>query len=610
MKTKQFLTSIFLLVFSIGLYSQEVLPKPRDIDKDYRKEYREDLRDTRQQIKDSESEIQLPEEEMVPIERLTPTEFSTSDFTNWGKAALAPDAVLDRVIEAATYRVFYDVYDTGIDEDHPDMQVGKRPSRDGINEPGGDRNGHGSHVWSTTMGQRGGLVYGLAEKGLLAGRATKVLSGSGSGTFGTYANMQQTGFEEYKAIVDNGGFVVTNSSLGYNGPPINYVENALKEGYEYGGITHVAAAGNSRSDVDYPGSSPYTLAVGAVDRNLNRASFSCYGPNLTCAAPGVSITACWKDGNYATISGTSMASPFVSGWVIAAYSIWGPKLKAPGAVEGYLKGILRDLGEPGRDDYYGYGLAVLNEIVDTDPSSGTPDDPDDPEDPDTPDDPSDPTPPAPGTEEVHYIADDGFIMRWKRESDNDFSILRVDKIELKIKNVANAQEAYDKVHLFVRKYFNNRAVVLLDEMNYTDANRWTGRFLKLVAGHDGIDIEMVAIHGQDEFQRRTVETNFEFAEGEVTGIELIPFLNPLLTADDPDDPDDGLPKPKVWLVRAMWGAPTVIEGKGRPSYEYTDVVGTYYTFVRSVFKPTVSQIQEVKPFPDAVVVEIYNIRER
>jgi subtilisin family serine protease len=319
-----------LLAIASSVTAQEYMPKPSEIPKEYRSEYRQDLREVQAIIKESDSDIQLPIEEMVPIEKLTPSEFSSSDFSNWGKTALAPGDILAKIVAAAKYQVYFDCYDTGIDEDHPDAQTGKVPSRDGVNEAGGDKNGHGTHVSTTVTGERGGLVYDLAKAGFVKTRATKVLNGSGSGSFSVYAGMHETGFSDtYKAFVDGGGYVVTNQSLGYNGSPLSYVEAALKKGYDYGGITHVAAAGNSNSDVDYPGSSPYTLAVGAVDRNFNRASFSCYGPNLTTSAPGVGITAGWKDGNYATISGTSMASPFVSGWCIAAYAVWGPKLKAP-----------------------------------------------------------------------------------------------------------------------------------------------------------------------------------------------------------------------------------------------------------------------------------------
>lgn len=505
MKQRLLLSSLILL-FSFSLFSQDILPKPGEIPKEYRSEYRKDLKEVKQVIRESDSDIQLPIEEMVPIEKLTPSEFSSSDFTNWGKSALAPGDVIARIIEAAKYYVFVDVYDTGIDEDHPDAQKGKQPSRDGISEPGGDRNGHGTHVWTTIMGERGGLMYELVEAGLLEGRATKVLNASGSGSFSTYAGMHETGFtDDYKGIVDAGGFVVTNQSLGYNGQPINYVEAALKEGYEYGGITHVAAAGNSNSDVDYPGSSPYTLAIGAVDQNLKRASFSCYGPKLTAAAPGVAITAGWKDGNYATISGTSMASPFVAAWCAAAYSVWGPKLKAPGAMEAYLSGILRDLGDEGRDDYYGYGLAVLNEIVDTDPDGVDP-----PDNPDNPGEPSDP--PVDFISSVTFEVD-GEVFRYRTPTATSYDLMKVDDLQVTVSCKCTEEQAYKLGSKTIADYFDFTTMVIPDEpeFGYATTSWWVGQFLEYQARQKQVELQVKTLRGTDGEGRNAIAVNFDRA---------------------------------------------------------------------------------------------------
>ena len=75
---------------------------------------------------------------------------------------------------------------------------------------------------------------------------------------------------------------------------------------------------------------------------------------MELAARGVSIFSTYKGGGYATLSGTSMASPHVAG---AAALVWGaqPSLDAAG-VRALLDGHAQDLGVSGRDELTGYGL--------------------------------------------------------------------------------------------------------------------------------------------------------------------------------------------------------------------------------------------------------------
>ena len=80
------------------------------------------------------------------------------------------------------------------------------------------------------------------------------------------------------------------------------------------GVTVVAASGNDGSDaLYYPGALPEVVAVGAVDRNGEVASFSTWGDEVDLVAPGVDIYSAAPDGGYAFSTGTSHASPFVAG---------------------------------------------------------------------------------------------------------------------------------------------------------------------------------------------------------------------------------------------------------------------------------------------------------
>src|SRR5664280_1773093 len=94
--------------------------------------------------------------------------------------------------------------------------------------------------------------------------------------------------------------------------------------------------------------------VEAVDNTLAAAAFSEYGPQVELAAPGVSVLSTYAGSLYQYMSGTSMASPYVA--ASAALLLAANPALTPTAVESRLERTATDLGAPGRDDHYGYGL--------------------------------------------------------------------------------------------------------------------------------------------------------------------------------------------------------------------------------------------------------------
>ncbi|WP_153020622.1 S8 family serine peptidase, partial [Pseudomonas sp. BMS12] len=113
-------------------------------------------------------------------------------------------------------------------------------------------------------------------------------------------------------------------------------------------LNFVAAAGNDgRAGVRYPAAYPEVLAVGAVDARLRRLRQSNFGRHLALVAPGQDIWTLDGAGQGFYASGTSFAAPFVS----AALAL----VPSPQA----LLDQARDLGELGRDEHYGAGLARL-----------------------------------------------------------------------------------------------------------------------------------------------------------------------------------------------------------------------------------------------------------
>lgn len=95
------------------------------------------------------------------------------------------------------------------------------------------------------------------------------------------------------------------------------------------------------------------MSVSATDFNLKKASFSNYGDYIDVMAPGESIASTYPDNQYAALSGTSMASPHVAALAALIRSI-NPDLKNTEVMDIIRKNVI-DLGDAGRDKYYGYG---------------------------------------------------------------------------------------------------------------------------------------------------------------------------------------------------------------------------------------------------------------
>lgn len=217
-------------------------------------------------------------------------------------------------------RVIVGIVDTGIDYTHPDLaaNVWSLANNDAVHgynaitdtlDPMDDAS-HGTHV-SGTIGARGGNgvgVVGVNWNVKLMG--CKFLGKDGSGSLS----------DAIKAIdwcVDHGAQVL-NNSWGGGG----YSE-ALKESIQRAGergVLFIAAAGNESNDNDaeasYPASYdlPNVIAVGASTNLETIASFSNYGATqVHLMAPGEDIVSTIPGGGYESYSGTSMATPHVTG---------------------------------------------------------------------------------------------------------------------------------------------------------------------------------------------------------------------------------------------------------------------------------------------------------
>jgi subtilisin family serine protease len=91
------------------------------------------------------------------------------------------------------------------------------------------------------------------------------------------------------------------------------------------------------------------------------ASFSRQNNQVELTAPGVSVYSTWKNGGYATLSGTSMAAPHVSA---AAAVVWSADpSKTNVEIRAALQQTALDLGTPGRDNAYGYGVVQAADAI-------------------------------------------------------------------------------------------------------------------------------------------------------------------------------------------------------------------------------------------------------
>lgn len=210
------------------------------------------------------------------------------------------------------------IIDSGIDLDHPDLNVDVAKSKTFVtsgkdSKSANDGNGHGTHVAGTVAALDNNLgVIGVASGASVV--ALKVLDSRGSGSFSWTVQAL-----DYVAANASPGDAV-NMSLG---PKNRYTDSAVDNAVlnvASMGIKLAIAAGNSSDDCSFYSPArvnhPNVYTVSAMNNTDGWASFSNYGDPVDYAAPGVSIKSTWKGGGYNTISGTSMASPHVCGLLL------------------------------------------------------------------------------------------------------------------------------------------------------------------------------------------------------------------------------------------------------------------------------------------------------
>lgn len=250
------------------------------------------------------------------------------------------------------------VIDSGVDSDHPDLvnnivgATSTAPDSTSVE----DVQGHGTHV--------AGIIAAQANNGLgVAGvsynaqimpiRAFYKTSRGVTGTVSTLLagiNYAIQNKSQYNVRVINMSLGTDNSSTA--------IEQAIDRAWN-AGILCVCASGNyGNSNLDmlecmFPASYSKTLAVGSIGSTHAWSSFSHGGDELDVVAPGENIYSTTNGGSYGTMSGTSMAAPYAS--AVAALCFAKDSSATPQKVTNAICGTAVDLGDSGKDLFYGYG---------------------------------------------------------------------------------------------------------------------------------------------------------------------------------------------------------------------------------------------------------------
>jgi hypothetical protein len=205
------------------------------------------------------------------------------------------------------------IMDSGIDLDHEDLNVQTTFARSFLDQDPSfdDEFGHGTHVAGIIAAKDNGIgIVGVAAGAPVV--PIRVLDENGEGKVSDLIDALN-----YIGRYTLPGDVVNMSIGSEKSEALDAAVEALKNSY---GVSIVISAGNSGKETkDY---SPANLAenniyvVGAINENDAFSSFSNYGANVSYVAPGEKIYSTYKDNQYASISGTSMAAPHLAAIIL------------------------------------------------------------------------------------------------------------------------------------------------------------------------------------------------------------------------------------------------------------------------------------------------------
>ena len=293
-----------------------------------------------------------PHLESAELDRLVPPDFIPND-PYYGSAWHLPKIGAPSAWDSSTGSgITVAILDTGVDGAHPDL-AGQMVSGWNFydnNSNTSDVYGHGTYVAGTVaaVSNNGAGVASVAGQSKIM--PMRISDPAGYAYF-------STGIQALIYATDHGARVANISYSGFAGSSSVY--NAAQYMKNNGGLVTISA-GNSGIDENYLPSTSI-IAVSATDYNDIKTGWSSYGSFVSMSAPGVGIYTTAMGGSYGAPSGTSFSSPIIAG-VIAL--IMAENTALPNTqVESLLYSTAVDLGDMGRDPYYGYGRVDATKAV-------------------------------------------------------------------------------------------------------------------------------------------------------------------------------------------------------------------------------------------------------
>jgi thermitase len=228
------------------------------------------------------------------------------------------------------------VLDTGVAHDHPEYASRLRKGFDFVDiidgaaafmgdvvnadpDPTDPGVGHGSHVTGILAATGKRMMSGVAPECTIL--PVRVLGALRQDEHLIGAGLVDNINAGIKWAVDQGADVI-NMSLGIRRQGGGLPHAELIKYAQLRGVAVVAASGNDGADtLYYPGALPGVIAVGAVGRDDQVAGYSTWGAQVDIVAPGTEIWSSWLNGDYAFATGTSQATPFVSGAAALCQSV-------------------------------------------------------------------------------------------------------------------------------------------------------------------------------------------------------------------------------------------------------------------------------------------------
>lgn len=446
---------------------------------------------------------------LSPIESIPMPSFFHA-FTggrNWGLDYMEVEVVREKIAQKQGKRkVIVFVFDTAGEYSHSSLEDIAFTGKSYTGEPLTDGHGHGTHVAGTICSTDHNLGVGevLASQGFLNPVPMKMLTNGGLGYTNKIIDSVEDANPMAQTYINQGYAVIYANSWGGGGVTDPKLEALYKKAEEMGVIICFASGNNGSGQLGQPAESEYNDAVGAIDQNGNKASFSQFGKGLDFTAPGVQILSCWPGNKTAILNGTSMAQPHVAGAYAMVLSYWSEY--TPFEIRAHFQKWATDIAEDGYDEQTGFGVPVLKALIDNEPVKG-----------------AKPIEPGEGVEPP----EDDDIIREQRTITTRFEGLKIvwgignmnDQRPLEVSIVVEmvtklqAPVIFDKVKKYTEWFFHNRGIMFgRPDADVYDALKFTIVFFELLSRGQDFDVNVSKINGVDEDGR------FFYLDGDGIGV--------------------------------------------------------------------------------------------